>query len=222
MANKPDMQPVLNFLHGLKRNNNRDWFEGHRDEYQAARVEFEAYVLALISELSRSEPLGGITPKDCIFRLNRDLRFTKDKTPYKPYMSAYIAPGGRRSRRMGYYVHIESGDRSLFAGGLHEPEPAEIAAWRASIARDPRPFKKIISDGDFRKYFGKVGGERLKTAPKGYPRDHPDLDLLQLKSITVTRTIKDSTVTSRRLIDESLATFTTMKPFLQHLGTLKS
>ena len=221
MGSKPNMRPVLKFLQGLKRNNNRDWFEAHRPEYEAARAEFEKYVLALISALTRTESLGGVTPKDCIFRLNRDLRFTKDKTPYKPFMSAYIAPGGRKSRRMGYYVHIQPGDRSIFAGGLHEPEPPQILAWRRAIDRDARPFKKIASQASFRKYFGSVGGEQLKSAPKGYEKDHPELDLLRLKSITVTRALTDAQITSPRLIEESLATFKVMRPFLRYLEALR-
>lgn len=215
-----DMGPVIKFLQGLKRNNNREWFQAHRAEYETARSNFEEYVLALINELSRTESLPGVTPKDCIFRLNRDLRFTKDKTPYKPFMSAYIAPGGRKSRRMGYYVHLQPGDRSMFAGGLHEPEPKQLAAWRKSIGRDARPFKRITSDPTFRKYFGAVGGESLKTAPKGYPKDHPELDLLRLKSVTVTRTVPDKLVISARLLDETLTTFKAMKPFLDYLDSL--
>ena len=220
MQAKLDMQPVLKFLQGLKRNNNRDWFEAHRPEFEAARDQFEHYVAVLISALARTESLSGVTPKDCIFRLNRDLRFTKDKTPYKPFMSAYIAPGGRKSRQMGYYVHIQPGNHSLIAGGLHEPEPQQITAWRKSIDRDARPFKRIASDKTFRKYFGAVGGESLKTAPKGYPKDHPDLDLLRLKSVTVTRAIPDSLITSPRLVAETLKTFTAMKPLLRYLEKL--
>ncbi|MBM3122559.1 MAG: DUF2461 domain-containing protein, partial [Chloroflexi bacterium] len=95
-----DLRPVLKFVTALKRNNNRAWFEAHRTDFEVARTQFENYVAALIAQLSRTEPLAGLSPKDCIFRLNRDLRFTKDRTPYKPYLSAYIAPGGRKSRRM--------------------------------------------------------------------------------------------------------------------------
>lgn len=215
-----DLQPVVDFVRRLNRNNNRGWFEAHRDEMQAARSNFEDYIAVLIGELSRSESLSGVTPKDCIFRLNRDLRFSRDKTPYKPYMSAYIAPGGRKSRRLGYYVHVEAGDRSIIAGGLHEPEPRQLASWRASIDRDPAPFTKIAGSKLFRKYFGEVGGESLKTAPRGYPKDHPHLDLIRLKSVTVSRQFSDAQVTSPGFIKETLATFEAMKPFLNYLGSL--
>jgi len=214
------LQPVLDFVQALKRNNRREWFEDHRAQFEEARSRFEAYVAALIAELSRTESLGALTPRDCIFRMNRDLRFARDKTPYKPYMSAYIAPGGRKSRRLGYYVHIEAGDHSMLAGGLHEPEPKQLAAWRAAIDRDPRPFRKIEAAGDFRRYFGKVRGDSLKTAPRGYSKDHPDLDLLRLKRVTVWRELSDTQVASPRFAHETLKTFKSMKPFLVYLQGL--
>lgn len=216
----PDLSPVMRFVRSLRRNNNRDWFEAHRAQYQEARLEFEAYVGALISNVSRTEPLGALAPKDCIFRMNRDLRFSKDKTPYKPYMSAYIAPGGRKSRRLGTYVHIESGNRSIIAGGLHEPEPQQLAVWRKSIDHDPRPFKKLASAPRFRKFFGGVRGERLKTAPIGYPKDHPDLELLQLKQVLVWREMSDKQVVSHQFIRDSLDTIKAMRPFLAFLQDL--
>ena len=215
-----DLRPVLTFVRGLKRNNNRPWFEAHRPAFQEARLCFEEYVSSLITELNRTESLGGLTPKDCVFRMNRDLRFSRDKTPYKPYMSAYIAPGGRKSRRLGYYVHIEADDHSMLAGGLHEPEPHQLAAWRASIDRDPRPFKKIAAARNFRKLFGKVRGESLKTAPRGYPKDHPDLHLLRLKRVTVWREITDKQLASQHLLRQTLGTFKAMRPFLRYLEDL--
>jgi uncharacterized protein (TIGR02453 family) len=220
MTDQLDLQPVLSFCKHLEENNDRVWFNSHRDQYKEARSIFEQYIAILIKELSQTESLGGITPKDCIFRLNRDLRFTKDKTPYKPYLSAYIAPGGRKSRRLGFYVHIEPGDRSMFAGGIHEPEPQQINAWRAAIDRDPQAFMAIAEDSTFRRYFGAANGEKLKTAPRGYSRDHPQLDLLRLKSVTVSRSISDSLVNSPQLVPETLETFAAMRPFLRYLETL--
>lgn len=214
-----DLRPVLKFVTALKRNNNRAWFEAHRTDFEVARTQFENYVAALIAQLSRTEPLAGLSPKDCIFRLNRDLRFTKDKTPYKPYLSAYIAPGGRKSRRMGYYVHLEPGN-SMLAGGLHEPEPQQLAAWRAAIDQNPRPLKAIIASAAFRRYFGELQGERLKTVPRGYPKDHPEADLLRLKSVTVIRPIPEPVVASPAFQRESLATFRAMRPFLRYLEAL--
>ena len=215
-----DLKPTLDFLKALKRNNNRDWFESHRPQYQLARSQFEAYVTALIQDLAPVEGLGGLSAKDCIFRLNRDLRFSKDKSPYKTHMSAYIAPGGRKSRRLGYYVHVSPGNQSMIAGGMHEPEPQQLASWRLAMDRDPGPFKRIIHEKTFRRYFGEVSGEKLKTAPKGYPRDHPQLELLRLKQVTAMRPIPDKDLLGRSLVQETLRTFRAMKPFLSYLENL--
>jgi uncharacterized protein (TIGR02453 family) len=219
MTERLDLQPVLSFVKALNRNNNREWFHRHQGEFEDARAHFEVYVGALINELSRTDRLAGVSPSDCIFRLNRDLRFTKDKTPYKPYMSAYVAPGGRKSRQMGYYVHIESGN-SILAGGLHDPDAQQLAGWRGSIDRDPRRFKRIAGAQDFRRYFGEVSGDRLKTMPRGYPKDHPEGDLLRLKNVTVVRRVSDAEVVSPAFLRETLATFKAMRPFLRYLDSL--
>jgi uncharacterized protein (TIGR02453 family) len=220
MKSDTELGSLLKFLRGLRENNNRPWFEAHRGQYQEARAHFEDYVAALIAGLARTLPLGGLSPRDCVFRLNRDLRFSKDKTPYKPYMSAYIAPGGRKSRRLGYYVHIEPGNRSMIAGGWHEPEPDQIALWRQAIDRDPRPFKKIVGRKAFHDTFGQIEGQKLKTAPRGYPSDHPELELLRLQQVTVSRPITDRDVQGSRLLRDSLHTFRVMRPFLEYLGAL--
>lgn len=212
-----NLRLVMEFAATLKQNNNRPWFMEHHEEYDRARACFEDFVDALIVELSKTEPLGGLTPKDCIFRLNRDLRFTKDKTPYKPYMSAYIAPGGRKSRQLGYYLHLEPGNVML-AGGLYEPKPGQLMAFRDAISQDSTPLKRIISDKRFIEFFGNIRGERLKTIPRGYAIDHPDADLLRLKSITVTRKMSDEEVISLGFFDCTLGTYREMKPFLEYLG----
>jgi uncharacterized protein (TIGR02453 family) len=203
----------------LKWNNNRNWFLEHRSSYEIALGHFEDFISALINEISQTEPLADLTPKDCIFRLNRDLRFTKDKTPYKPYMSAYIAPGGKKSRRLGYYVHLEPGN-SMLAGGLYDPDTQQLNAWREAVDHDPGLIRKIIAGDQFTRYFGQISGDRLKTIPRGYPKDHPDADLLQLKSITVVRKVTDAQVTAMNFFQDSMDTFKVMKPFLEYLESL--
>lgn len=214
-----DLSPVLQFTAGLKQNNNKPWFEVHRPDYTLARTKFEEFVGALIVELSRTEPLGGLTPGDCIFRINRDLRFSKDKSPYKPYFGAYIAPGGRKSRLLGYYVHLEPGNVML-AGGLYEPEPRQLTAFREAISRDSREFKHIISEPEFIRYFGGVGGDTLKTIPRGFSADHPDAGLLRLKTVTVIHKVTDADAVQPGFFDHSLETFRVMKPFLAYLEAL--
>lgn len=214
-----DLQPVLAFVKDLERNNDREWFKAHRADYDLARGRFEEFVAALISELARTEPLGNLDPKDCIFRLHRDVRFSKDKTPYKAHFGAYIAPGGRQSRRMGLYVHIENG-KSMIAGGMHQPESKQLAAFRASIDRDATEFKKILSDKGFRSIFGEVDGDKLKTMPRGYPKDHPQAEILRMKSVVAVRNITDSQVVSDDIVSLVMETFKAMKPLLDYLDAL--
>lgn len=211
-----DLKPVLAFVKDLERNNDRDWFKAHRAEYDLARGRFEEFVAVLIGELARTEPLGNLNPKDCIFRIHRDLRFSKDKTPYKTHFGAYIAPGGRQSRRMGFYVHIEIGE-SMFAGGMHHPESKQLAAFRASIDQDASEFKSIISEKSFQTTFGEVEGDKLKTMPRGYPKDHPEADLLRFKSVVAVRNIDDDQVVSDDIVRLAMETHAAMKPFLSYL-----
>jgi uncharacterized protein (TIGR02453 family) len=216
METKIDLKPVLAFINDLERNNDREWFKAHRADYDLARERFEEFVAALISKLARTEPLGNLDPKDCIFRIHRDMRFSKDKTPYKTHFGAYIAPGGRQSRRMGFYVHIENYG-SFFAGGMHHPESKQLAAFREAIDRDATEFKGILSEKSFRSTFGEVEGDKLKTMPRGYPKDHPEAEILRLKSIVAVRNIDNGQVASSGIVGVAMETFTAMKPFLDYL-----
>lgn len=220
MSVRVNLNPVLRFLAQLKRNNDRAWFQAHREDFEAASESFEGFVAALIEELTPTEGLRGVTPKDCIYRLYRDLRFSKDKSPYKTYMAAVIGPDGRKSSVPGYYVHLGPGGQSLLAGGWYEPEPAQLASFRRAIDRDARPWKKVVNDKTFRKYFREVEGERLATAPKGYPRDHPEIYLLKLKQIMAIRRLTDTQVRASGIVRETVATFKAMKPFLAFLESL--
>src|SRR5215510_8528487 len=142
--NHADLLPVLDFLGDLKRHNNKAWFEEHRAAYDTARINFENFVDQLIGEYGRLEDLGGITAKDCIMRIYRDTRFSKDKSPYKISMGATIAPGGKKSASLGYHLHMQPHDETLIAGGLYMPTPEQLARFRAAIDRDAAPFKTIL------------------------------------------------------------------------------
>lgn len=219
MVAKVDLKPTLSFLKALRKNNNRSWFQAHRAEYEAASLAFEGFVGALIDDLRPTEGLGGLTAKDCIFRIYRDIRFSKDKTPYKTHMGAYIAPGGRKLMKMGYYVQVSPGD-SMIAGGLHEPDPKRLDKFRQAIAGDARPFKKIVGGKAFRDYFGDLGGDKLKTAPRGYPKDHPEIDILRMKQVTAHHSIPDSEVLSGDVVKKTVDGFRKMKPLLAYLDSI--
>src|SRR3990170_3121233 len=221
MGVRIDLKPALEFLKGLKRNNNRAWFQAHRADFDNASQAFEDFVAAVIDELAPTEGLRGISPKDCIFRIHRDVRFSKDKTPYKTHMGAYIAPGGRKSMAVGYYIQISPDGGSIIAGELHEPDPKRLAKFRQAIERDPRPFKKIVGAKAFREYFGEVEGEKLATAPRGYSRDHPEIELLRMKQITVYHRIPDRQLLAPGLVKETVKGFKLMKPFLVYLDSIR-
>jgi uncharacterized protein (TIGR02453 family) len=220
MKNTVDLAPTLSFLKALEKNNDRVWFEKHRQDYEAASARFEDFVSALIIEMSAFEELSGVSPKDCMFRIYRDMRFSKDKTPYKVYMSAAIEQGGRKSKRPPYYLQVGPGDHSMLAGGCHEAAPGQLARWRHLVDTDPAPVKKILSVKSFKEAFGGLSGEKLAKAPKGYPADHPEVELLKLKEITAMHPLTDAEVLMPDVVQKSVVVFKAMKPLLDYLSMM--
>jgi uncharacterized protein (TIGR02453 family) len=220
MKNSVDLAPVLSFLKQLEKNNDRAWFEAHRSDYENALGRFEDFVAALIMEISAFEDLAGVAPKDCMFRIFRDVRFSKDKSPYKTNMGASIGPAGRKSKGYPYYLHIAPGNHSMLAGGCHEASTEQLARWRSAVDKDASTVKKLIGKKDFVAAFGGLTGEKLAKAPRGYAADHPDLELLRLKQITVIHTVTDKELLSPSVVQSSVAIFKTMKPFLDYLGLI--
>ena len=218
--NNVDLKPVLDFLSHLKQHNNKAWFDENRAAYEIARAHFESFVDQLISEYGRIEDLGGITAKDCIMRIYRDTRFSKDKSPYKTNMSATIAPGGKKSSSLGYHLHIQPHNETLIAGGLYMPTPEQLARFRMAIDQDATPFKAIINDKTFKSYFGVLEGEKVKTVPQGYARNHPEIELLRFKQVVVVHRVSDEEVLSPEFSAHVIKTFAAMKPFLNYLNTI--
>jgi len=215
-----DLKPVLDFLSDLGAHNNRPWFEEHRADYETARERFETFVNGLIGDFGAVEDLGGVTARDCIMRIFRDVRFSKDKSPYKTNMGASIGPGGKKSSRLAYYLHIAPGDGSLIAGGLHMPQSLQISKFRKAIDRNAAPFKSIVNDKPFKQYFGSLEGEKLKTAPQGYDRDHPEIELLRFKEVVAVHHLTDRDVLAAEFGAHVIKTFTAMKPFLDYLNAI--
>jgi uncharacterized protein (TIGR02453 family) len=219
--NEPaDLKPVLDFLTGIQKNNNRPWFENNRPAYELAREQVELLINQVIAGFGTVEDLGGITAKDCVMRIYRDLRFSKDKSPYKRSMAASIGPGGRRSTRLAYYLHIEPPNASVIAGGLYAPDSARITRFREAIDRNAGPFKKVVNTAVFKQIFGTVQGEKLKTAPKGYDREHPEIELLCLKEVVAIQRLTDAQVLSPKFSAHVIQAFTAMKPFLDYLNSV--
>jgi len=216
--NKVDLKPVLDFLSGLKEHNNKPWFEEHRADYERARERFESFVDQLILEYGGSEDFGGVTAKDCVMRIYRDTRFSKDKSPYKTSMGATLAPGGKKSTRLGYHLNLQPRNESLIAGGLYMPSPEQLAGFRKAIDQDAAAFKAILNDREFKKYFGSLEGEKLKTAPQGYSGEHPEIELLRFKQVVVVHHVSDETALSPAFGAHTIKVFRAMKPFLDYLN----
>ena len=218
--NKVDLKPALDFLSDLKEHNNKPWFEEHRADYELARDRFESFVDQLILAYGSIEDFGGITAKDCVMRIYRDTRFSKDKSPYKTNMSASIAAGGKKSSSLGYYLHIQPHNESLIAGGLHMPSPEQLARFRKAIDQDAATFKVILNNKEFKKYFGSVEGEKVKTVPQGYSGEHPEIDLLRFKQVVVVHHLSDETVLTPTFGTHTIKVFKAMKPFLDYLNRI--
>lgn len=207
------METTLKFLKQLAKNNQKEWFDANRKTYEACKTEFESVVKSVIEKCSAfDKELSGLEAKKCMFRINRDVRFSKDKSPYKSNMGASINPGGKKEMGAGYYIHIEPG-KSFLAGGCYMPEAPALAKIRQEIDYHTADFKKILSAKDFKTYFKDLSqDDKLKTAPKGYPKDHPDLTLLQHKHFIAEISLKDSEVLDKNFPAYASKVFKAMYP----------
>ena len=208
------MDPILfDFLKELKDNNNREWFQLNKDRYNEARLAFESFINELIPQIRAFDPLVDmITAKDCVFRIYRDVRFSKDKAPYKTNMGAYIARGGKGSQMAGYYVHFEPG-ASMLAGGLYMPQAEILKKVREEIFYQADDFKKIIYNKDFVKFFGEIDDPgKLKNPPKGYSKEFPDIELLKYRSYAVMHPVSDNVALKEGFLEYAISVLRTLYP----------
>lgn len=214
------LEKSISFLTALKDNNYKEWFHENKAVYDDAKKEFEAFVAVLIKEVKMVDPeIGYPEPKDCIFRVFRDVRFSKDKTPYKTNFGAFLAKGGnRKSEYGGYYFHLEPGN-ALLAGGIWMPQPDVLKAVREEIYHNTDEFLAIIADKEFKKNFGSLNTEyMLKTSPKDYPKDWPHIDLLKYKSYTVSKALPDELINNNKLLDEVRHVFKALAPMNKYFN----
>ena len=209
---------TLTFLTSLKKNNNKEWFDKNKDKYLEAKDDVAALVDMFLKDVTTfDKKYSGITSKQSLFRIYRDIRFSKDKRPYKTNLGASMNPGGRKAIGAGYYLHIEPGG-SFFAGGVWMPPSDELKKIRQEIDYNGKKFHKVIDNKDFKKYFGKLEEEyKLKTTPKGYDKEHPDIEYLRLTSFIVWRKFSDKEVQSKNFLKELGKGSRLMKPFLDFL-----
>jgi uncharacterized protein (TIGR02453 family) len=212
-------ESTLKFLRALKANNNRAWFADNRDRYKAAREDVVRLVDQLVPVIAAADPpLIEMDPADALFRINRDTRFARDKTPYKTNIGAFLTDRGRKAERAGYYLHVEPGGCFL-AGGLYMPPTPQLRAVRKAIAEDARPLRKILAAPAFVKHFGReLPGDRVKTAPRDVPRDHPALDLLRYKSFEIMKSIPDQALLSAGFLRRAEPVFAAMSPYVRWLN----
>jgi len=213
------METTFSFLKKLEANNNRDWFEKNKATYIKAKEEFEVFVQEIINGIAKFDKRisPDLKAKDCTFRIYKDVRFSKDKTPYKNNMGASINPGGKKSLVAGYYFHLQP-EGSFLAGGVYMPEPDMLNAIRQEIDYNSAPLLKILKSASFKKYFKGLDDEgALKTAPKGYDKEHPLIDLLRNRHFIASHAFSNKQVLDKNSAKEIVAGFKAMYPFLEYL-----
>jgi len=212
------MKSILDFLILLAKNNNRDWFNAHKAQYLEAKNTFEAFINRLIPEIHKFDPeIGSLTARDCVFRIYRDVRFAKDKSPYKTNMGGFISQGGRKGGYAGYYLHIDQ-EQSFIAGGNHMPAPDRLKKIRQEIMYNIDEFKDIIGKPGFKEIYKAIEGEKLIRPPKDFPADSPDIDLLKFKSYTVIHRIDNKVIENNNFENYVLRVFKELYPLNRFLN----
>lgn len=212
---------TLKFLTQLKKNNNKPWFDAHRAQYEAARIDFSNFFQLVIDALQKTDTtITGITSKECLFRINRDIRFSKNKTPYKSNFGASLKRGGRKSGFAGYYFHCEPG-HSFIGGGLWMPEAQPLKNVRQEIDYNWDEFQEILKEKNFKKIYGdlyKGQDVSLSTIPKGYEKDNPAAEYVKLKSFIAETKINDEELTKASLHKKTVTAFAALLPLLNFIN----
>lgn len=205
------MDKVLQFLAELSANNNREWFNDNRKWYEESRDKVIFLTDVLINEIGKFDSgVRGLGAKDCVFRIFRDVRFSKDKRPYKTNFGSFICKGGRKNGNPGYYFHIEPGG-SFIGGGIYMPQSESLKAIRNYMAEHAEEYLEIINEPDFKKNFPEMYDDQLKLAPKGFPKDHEYIKLLKYKSFIFSKKMKDSDVASDKYLEKMIDNFEQLK-----------
>lgn len=205
-------EKIFDFLAALAANNNREWFSANKIRYTEARQEFEHFVANFIEMIGEIDPtIGKPTVKETIFRINRDIRFSNDKRPYKQNFGCYVAQGGRKSILPGYYIQFEPG-ATFFGGGIYCPQADVLKKVRNEIAVFPEDLSAILEKPSFKKTFGPLWPDQLKTAPKGFPKDHVAIELLKYKSYTATCNFSDEQCMTQGFENDLKAAISNLRP----------
>ncbi|TDW47250.1 uncharacterized protein (TIGR02453 family) [Flavobacterium sp. 270] len=211
----------LQFLDDLKANNNRDWFQDNKKRYEIFKKDYHQLVSDFLDAMKPLDPsLELLEVKNCTFRINRDIRFSKDKSPYKSHLGVWLSAGAKGANRAGYYVHIEKG-ASFIAGGFWAPDADELKKVRKEIAFFHDDLENILADKDFKKEFKSLDVNEtnsLKNPPRGYEKDHPAIEFLKLKSFTVSQKYDIKEVTQKDFVAKISQKLITLKPLNEFIN----
>lgn len=214
------MKAILQFLTDLNENNNREWFNAHRNRYESARDKMLFLTEVFINEVRKFDVgIPAMDPRDCLFRIYRDIRFSPDKSPYKTHFGSFVAKGGFKSGKAGYYFHVQPGE-SFLSGGIYMPQPDVLKALRTGISDHCDELQSIIQQPGFIKYFPRLEGEKLKTPPKGFQADCPCLELIKQKSFYVWTPVSENDLCGEDFIDTAVSVFRTMFPLNRFLNEM--
>lgn len=217
------LQPAtIKFLKDLKKNNNKPWFDSNRKAYEAAKADFAGFIQQVIDLHSKKDAtIKTLLARDCMFRINRDIRFSKDKSPYKTNFGASINKAGRKAMNAaGYYFHLEPGG-SFTGGGMYMPMPEELKKVRQEIDYNFATFKKIIGAKKFKSIYGDLDKSPeflLSRVPKGYEPDNPAAEYLRLKSYIAMVNISDKDLCSKDLVKKTVEAFEALQPFIEFVN----
>ncbi|MEG2099898.1 MAG: DUF2461 domain-containing protein [Flavobacterium sp.] len=206
----------LDFLSQLKENNNKPWFDAHKPEYLKELNHIETFAGTLLQELSKTDLIETASGKKSVYRIYRDIRFSKDKTPFKTFWGGSFTRA-TTERRGGYYFHIEKGN-TFVGGGFWGPNATDLKRIRSEFGHDSESFRTILNSKSFVSTFGTLQGEQLKTAPKGFDTTHEAIDLLRYKQFLVLKRFTDEEVLSTQFLEQALETFKNMRPFLNYMS----
>jgi len=204
---------AFEFLKKLKNNNHKDWMTEHKKEYQSNEKALKGFYAKIVERLNENDEIE----KTKVFRINRDIRFSKDKTPYNVHRSASFNRAGAH-RRGGYYLRLEPGN-SMMAGGFFSPNPKDLLRIRKEFEMDDQEIRDILSNTKFEKAFGGFNTSyQVKTAPKGFRKDHPAIDLIKNKSFFVQHSFTDTEVFAADFLDKLIYHYELLRPYFNYMS----
>jgi uncharacterized protein (TIGR02453 family) len=213
-------EETLEFLNALEQNNDKVWLLENNFWYTDAKLNFKEFCTQILMFLIKEEEWQPTRVEDCLFRMNRDVRFSKNKKPYKEWFSVAFANGGKKSGGMDYYLHIQPNGKSFLGGGMYQPTPEFLKKFRTKILENAQHLKSIINTKGFKSLFSKIFGKQLKTCPKGYDKNHPEIELLRYNEIFFMCPFSDEDVLSEDFQDKVLKAIEVLSPYCKYLNAI--